>query len=180
LSSSSTSSFCRRLSFLTSHLDAALQPTMAEIEIRPPDSAHLLHLSAPTAVDSVLKYTLYWLAFTLLIVFIGFAGALSIICARTDEDFVKPSARGPGGKPLPVTKRKRKGGQGDGKKFGPDFGPCARRSFQGLSVCLIFTFVANAIAIAVHTIQSVPWPFKGGDEGWWAPHCVSVCYPETP
>lgn len=132
----------------------------------------------PTAADVVLMYTQYWYAGVLLLAFVGFAGAQSIILARKEEDLDKPVALGPGGKPLPVNKKKKKqGNQAEEKTLGPKFSSCPRRVFQGLSVVIVCTLVANGVVSAVHTIRSLEWPFTGGDNGWWGPEWVRVGSP---
>ncbi|KAK0646525.1 hypothetical protein B0T16DRAFT_390940 [Cercophora newfieldiana] len=103
----------------------------------------------------------------LLLAFIVSAGVNSIVTARTEEELVVPTAKGPGGKPLPITK-KRKREQLDEPRA-PDAcatgSGCARRVFQFTTAAVILTFFANGSAIALRALQS-----SGGKEsgtGWW-------------
>lgn len=100
----------------------------------------------------------------LLLAFIVSAGVHSILTARTEEELVVPSARGPGGKPLPVTKRKRE--QLDEPRVrdtcaGSNF---ACRVFQYTQAAVILTFFANGGAIALRALQT---PGKDSGNGWW-------------
>lgn len=100
----------------------------------------------------------------LLIAFIVSAGAHSILTARSEEELVVPVARGPGGKPLPVTKRKREQSDDLGHT---DFSRSSsgRRFFQYATACVILTFFANATAIALRALQARGAPGQVGD--WW-------------
>lgn len=101
----------------------------------------------------------------LLLAFIVSAGVNSIVTARTEEELVVPTAKGPGGKPLPVTK-KRKREQLDEPRV-PDAcaGSCfVRRIFQYTTAAVILSFFANGGAIALRALQ---YRRTGSGEGWW-------------
>ncbi|KAK1751902.1 heavy metal tolerance protein [Echria macrotheca] len=89
----------------------------------------------------------------LLLAFILSAGVHSIVTARSEEELIVPTVTGPGGKPLPVTKRKR---EQSGEIQVPaiaDDRSFARRVFQYGTAALTLSFLANLAAIAVHTLQ---------------------------
>ena len=96
----------------------------------------------------------------LILVFIIVGASYSIYNAKRQE-VVVPAARGPGGKPLPVTKLK-KGGHADSER--PQFGPAAKLFFQWASILTTLTFLATGIAIAVHALVMRS---SDGDHGWW-------------
>lgn len=100
----------------------------------------------------------------LLIAFITGAAVHSIITSRTEEELVTPVARGPGGKPLPLTKRKREHEDHALPEI-PTFSDGARRAFQYVSAGIVLTFVVNAVAIAIHALRDRA-VVKDGD-GWW-------------
>jgi ATP-binding cassette, subfamily B, vacuolar membrane transporter HMT1/ACLQ len=108
----------------------------------------------------------------LLVTFIVTAGAHSILTARSEEDIIVPEATGPGGKPLPVTKRKKE--TGGHHAIEQRIGPIARRAFQYVSVLLVLTYVANGVNVATHALAERE-PSRGdgdrdrpaGQQGWW-------------
>ena len=116
----------------------------------------------------------------LLVAFIVSAGAHSILTARSEEELVVPLATGPGGKPLPVTKRKR--GQPGDHRSQVDFpaSSTARRFFQYATASVILTFFANATAIALRALQARGAQGKVGK--WWCgeERTVSLSLPQRP
>lgn len=141
---------------------------------------------------ALLDYVQYLYALVLLLTFAGAAAVHSVITARSDEDLEVSDVRGPGGKPLPVTKRKSGGsrsrrsgsdgsaadGVGDQLSGGddaerPTFGLASRRVFQYLTAFAAFTFVADGVAISVHSISDRVE--AGAEDGWWCgePRVVS-------
>lgn len=146
-----------------------------------------------------LDYVQYFYALALLVTFGGVAAVHSIITARSEEDLEVPDVRGPGGKPLPVTRKKSSGSRrssprpgdtsgggggadghssdGDADSENSTFGDAARRVFQYLTAFVAFTFVADGIAISVHSISDRVE--SGPEEGWWCgePRVVSPAAP---
>ena len=100
----------------------------------------------------------------LLLAFIASAGVHSVLTSRTEEELVAPIARGPGGKPLPLTKRKREHEESIVPQIN-FFSDAARRVFQYATGAIIITFLANAVAIALHAIEVRT--SSGGTSGWW-------------
>ncbi|KAK4194746.1 hypothetical protein QBC40DRAFT_28888 [Triangularia verruculosa] len=100
----------------------------------------------------------------LLLAFIISAAIHSIAKSRTEEELLVPTATGPGGKPLPITKRKREHrDQGSMYSTDGDSSGIAIQVFRYLTGALILTFAADAAATAAHVWQSS----KVGDKLWW-------------
>jgi ATP-binding cassette, subfamily B, vacuolar membrane transporter HMT1/ACLQ len=121
-------------------------------------------MSTSTATEVVYLRAQLLYPVVLLLAFIVSAGVHSIVTARTEEELVVPTAKGPGGKPLPVTKRKRE--QLDEPR-GPEIcapSGFARRVFQYTTAAVILSFFANGGAIALHALQLRR---KDAAEGWW-------------
>ncbi|RYP70811.1 hypothetical protein DL771_005186 [Monosporascus sp. 5C6A] len=101
-----------------------------------------------TPAERVRDVVQYLYPDVLILVFILVGASYSIYKARKEEVAV-PKAKGPGGKPLPVTKRS--------KQVEPQqsvFGPNARLFFQSSSIFTTLTFVATGIAITVYILGS--------------------------
>lgn len=129
------------------------------------DGLNLSGVATPRSTVEVIYFRAQLLyPVVLLIAFIVSAGAHSILTARSEEELVVPVARGPGGKPLPVTKRKREQSDDLGHT---DFSRSSsgRRFFQYATACVILTFFANATAIALRALQARGAPGQVGD--WW-------------
>ncbi|KAM7194997.1 heavy metal tolerance protein [Naviculisporaceae sp. PSN 640] len=90
----------------------------------------------------------------LLLAFILSAGVHSVLTSRSDEELDVPTVRGPGGKPLPVTKRKRE----HEEPRVPDFDgqSTALVAFKHLAAAVVLTFFANCLALAVHASSHPP------------------------
>ncbi|PKS10065.1 hypothetical protein jhhlp_004690 [Lomentospora prolificans] len=101
-------------------------------------------------------------------VFILTALICSIRSSKTEEDAVTPSVRGPGGKPLPVTKRKKRNdfSSQSNRSDLPKFGPCAKTVFQFLSSILTLTFFTNGAAIGFHAWKANR-DLPAGEVNWW-------------
>ncbi|KAJ2899046.1 uncharacterized protein MKZ38_003447 [Zalerion maritima] len=100
---------------------------------------------------------------SLLILFIVFTAIHGVVLARKEEEIIVPAARGPGGKLLPITKRKKK----TGGETAPSFTKLARRFFQYASAVICLSYFANGCAIAIHA----SWDRRGTRDmqrGWWA------------
>ena len=118
-----------------------------------------------STVDDVLMYTQYLYSLVLLISFVLLAGWYSVFNAKKDGDLSKPTLKGPGGKPLPITKKKKKD---DGeRKLGPHFGPVAKNVFRYLAAIVFLTYVASGTSLFIHAFfyenpyqwsrEGLPW-----------------------
>lgn len=112
--------------------------------------------------------------------FVVTALVCSIRSSRTEEDAVTPIVRGPGGKPLPVTKRKKNrgfSGQGNGADL-PEIGPLAKTVFKFLSGFLALTFFLNGVAVVFHAWKANR-DLPAGQVNWWCgePMVVSGPWP---
>src|SRR5437667_10882788 len=95
--------------------------------------------------EVILEAAEYLNPIILLASFIISAATHSIHTAK-NEDIIVPAARGPGGKPLPITRKKK---DQDDRLGAAPFGPIARRAMQYVSVAVTFTFIGNGIAISL-------------------------------
>ncbi|KAK3987941.1 putative heavy metal tolerance protein precursor [Cladorrhinum sp. PSN332] len=133
----------------------------------------LSHSSGPvqslTAAQTVYLKAQLCYPVVLLLVFVITAGIHSVVTARSEEEFVYPTTTGPGGKPLPVTKRKREHREiaddqdsvhGNGNGNGIPSG-----IFKYLTGATILSFIANGFAIASHISQSATDSKSKGL--WW-------------
>ena len=101
-----------------------------------------------STVDDVLMYTQYLYSLILLISFVLLAGWYSIYNAKKSGDLAKPTLRGPDGKPLPITRKKKKD---DGeRKLGPHFGLAAKNVFRYLAAVVFLTYVASGTSLFIH------------------------------
>ncbi|KAK6950447.1 hypothetical protein Daesc_008775 [Daldinia eschscholtzii] len=124
---------------------------MAEVIINPPDSS----------AERVRDITQYLYPDLLLFVFIVVGATHSVYTAMRKEDVVVPTVRGPGGKPLPVTKRRL---SDDDASEPEKFSPHARRFFQYSMIVATSTFIAMGGAIAARALIHRN---AEGEHGWW-------------
>jgi len=97
--------------------------------------------------------------------FLVSAGIHTIITSNTDEELAGPTITGPGGKPLPISKRNRErqavqSNDDAGAGRGIDW-----TIFLYLTGGIILSFVANGAAIAAHAMKSSS--DVGVDIAWW-------------
>jgi hypothetical protein len=95
----------------------------------------------------------------LLVAFILSAATYSIQSSRSEEELLEPTATGPGGKPLPMTKRRKRGHKHP--VFEVYIGVWARRVFQYITVAVVLTFVADAATVVAHAVDDQ------SPGGWW-------------
>ncbi|KAK2593337.1 ATP-binding cassette-type vacuolar membrane transporter Hmt1 [Conoideocrella luteorostrata] len=136
-------------------------------ENQPPDPRDLG--SAPkfgSPSDTILRRTHYIYALVLLLAFVTGAAWYTVYNAKKDEDIVHSSIKGPGGKPLPITKRKKRD---DGeRKLGPRFGPFAKHVFRYLAAIMFLSYVGTGVSMFVHAFWHEN-PYKWSKEGLpWA------------
>lgn len=118
------------------------------------------------AADLILRQTQYLYSFALLAAFISCVAWYSIYNAKKQEDIIQSHVKGPGGKPLPVTRRKTKD---DGeRKLGPHFGPAAKNVFRYLAGVIFVSYVATGASMFDHAFYHDN-PYKWSKEGLpWA------------
>lgn len=134
------------------------QTKMAEVIINPPDSL----------AERVRDITQYLYPDLLLLAFIVIGATHSVYTAMRKEDVVVPTIRGPGGKPLPVTKRRR---DDDDSSDPQEFSPSARRFFQFSMVLTTLTFFGAGGAIAARALIHRS---ADGEHGWWCDEAKTV------
>ncbi|KAH6636451.1 hypothetical protein F5144DRAFT_180490 [Chaetomium tenue] len=104
--------------------------------------------------QSVLRTAQLLYPVILLLTFIISAGVHTVVTSKTEEQLAAPTVRGPGGKPLPITKKKREEEvleTNDDARGSGGFAWCA---FLYLTGALVMSFVANGAAIAAHAMSS--------------------------
>ncbi|KAK4062088.1 uncharacterized protein Triagg1_10054 [Trichoderma aggressivum f. europaeum] len=119
-----------------------------------------------TLADILLRDTQYVYSLVLLVAFISLAAWYSVFNSKKEEDLVQPKVKGPGGKPLPITKRKRRN---DGeRKIGPRFGRIAKNVFRYLAAVVFLSYVATGVSMFVHAFYHEN-PYKWSKDGLpWA------------
>ncbi|KAI1636692.1 hypothetical protein F4809DRAFT_368532 [Biscogniauxia mediterranea] len=125
---------------------------MAEVIVNPRD----------TPAERARAITQYLYPDLLLVVLIFIGALYSVYTARRKEDVVEPTVTGPGGKPLPVTKRRRP--EDDASEPEQTFTPAARCFFQTAYTIVTLTFVGQGAAI---TARALIHRTADGEHGWW-------------
>ncbi|EGX96312.1 heavy metal tolerance protein precursor [Cordyceps militaris CM01] len=121
--------------------------------------------SIPTS-DLILRETQYLYSFTLLVAFVSCVAWYSVYNAKKQENIVQSHLKGPGGKPLPVTKKKT---TDDGaRKLGPHFGSVAKNVFRYLAAVIFMSYIATGAFMFDHAFYHDD-PYKWSKEGLaWA------------
>lgn len=102
---------------------------------------------------------------TLLLAFTFSAGVHTVVTSKSEEQLAAPAVTGPGGKPLPITKRKREQEALEEADDIDGAGSFARPVFLYLTAAIVVSFVANGAAVAIHAMGSTR---KGGiTNAWW-------------
>lgn len=116
--------------------------------------------------DLILRETQYLYSFTLLLAFISCVAWYSVYNAKKQENVVQSHVKGPGGKPLPVTKKATK--DNGERKLGPHFGRAAKNIFRYLSAIIFISYVATGASMFDHAFYHDN-PYKWSKEGLpWA------------
>lgn len=128
----------------------------------------------PSLADRVLRETQYLYALFLLVSFVSLAAWYSVFNAKKEEDVEQSTVKGPGGKPLPVTKRKKRS---DGeRKVGPHFGRAAKNVFRYLAAVVFLSYFASGVSMFIHAFWYED-PFQWSKEGLpWAGEWTVVSY----
>ncbi|TFB01956.1 Heavy metal tolerance protein [Trichoderma ghanense] len=160
-----------RQCFISGDLPPAFIPATMLADDAPPDEARG-SLSAVggakglTLAEVVLRDTQYIYSLVLLVTFIVLAAWYSVFNSKKEEDPVQPTVKGPGGKPLPITKRKRRS-DGD-RKIGPRFGRVAKNVFRYLAAGIFLSYVATGVCMFVHAFYHEN-PYEWAKDGLpWA------------
>ncbi|KJZ77065.1 hypothetical protein HIM_03386 [Hirsutella minnesotensis 3608] len=146
---------------------------------KPPPSRHGPAHGRHSAVDFVLRETQYIYALVLLVTFIVGAAWYSVYNAKKGEGGAQPVVKGPGGKPLPMTKSKKRD---DGeRKIGPHFGRSAKNVFRYLACVVFMTYVISGVSMFIHAFwhenpykwskQGLPWAGE-----WTVVHAVGSTF----
>ncbi|KAI8952018.1 ABC transporter-like protein [Xylaria longipes] len=113
-------------------------------------------------VKSILTATQYLYSALLLCILLLVGALYSIYTARKQEDVIVPTVTGPGGRPLPVTKKRHINStsqESEGR-----FSPAIRVLFQWLYAAVTLTFIGQGAAIATHALIQTT---AEGDHAWW-------------
>lgn len=144
-------------------------------ENQPPDPRDLGSTSGDSSmVDAILRKTQYTYALVLLVAFVTGAAWYSVYNAKKEEDVVQSTVKGPGGKPLPSTKRKKRD---DGeRKLGPRFGPAAKNVFRYLAAVVFLSYIGTGVSMFIHAFWHEN-PYKWSKEGLpWGGEWSVVCF----
>ncbi|KAI0971826.1 ABC transporter-like protein [Xylaria arbuscula] len=117
-------------------------------------------------VETLLTTTQYLYPGLLLIILLLFGALYSIYTARNKGDVIIPTVTGPGGRPLPVTKKRSIAQESDGR-----FSPSARALFQWLYTAVTLTFVGQGATIATRALLQQS---TGGNNTWWCSESKTV------
>ncbi|KAL8417731.1 hypothetical protein RB594_001395 [Gaeumannomyces avenae] len=128
----------------------------------------------PSTAEDVLSWAQTLSPCILLFCFMLAIALHGVLASRKTEDLIAPAARGPGGRPLPVTKTR------------PDavvielteaasFGRGSRRVFQLVTAVIVLAFVGNAVNLALQVAYdpdqarsySLAPPDKLEERPWW-------------
>ncbi|KAK6207504.1 ABC transporter [Colletotrichum tabaci] len=114
----------------------------------------------------LLDETLCYYPLVLLLVFIVSAATYSIVTAPKEEDEASADAQGPGGKRLPVSKKKKRRGENDPerKRFGAILSPTSRTWLTWISAAVFLTFVSNAIAHFSYVMKELEGAVQGAKD----------------
>lgn len=124
-----------------------------------------------SVASHILDKTLVFYNLVLLIVFVSTALGRSIHNARNEEIKPNPDVLGPGGKPLPVTKLKRRNPDED--SWGPQLSAGSKMACAWLTGLMCLTFVANLVVHVTHTL--IVWAdLRGGKTVWRETEEMSV------
>ncbi len=129
-------------------------------------------------VDVVLRETQYLYALVLLVTFVSLAAWYSVYNAKKTDEIIESQARGPGGKPLPITRKKK--ANSSERKLGPHFGFAAKNVFRYLAAVVFLTYVVSGSYMFAHAFKYDD-PYRWSREGLsWAGEWSVVCPPWIP
>lgn len=126
----------------------------------------LLEQGSSTA-QSVLRTAQLLYPLILLLTLVISSGVHTVLTSKTEEELDAPTVKGPGGKPLPITKRRKREQEASDAHgaTGGGGGGFAWSVFLYLTGAIVVSFVANGAAVAVHAMKSSS--DAGLDNAWW-------------
>jgi ABC-type transport system involved in Fe-S cluster assembly fused permease/ATPase subunit len=139
---------------------------MMATDVIPPDRHDRYYTFDGISLASlVLRLTEYFYTLVLLVTFISGAAWYSIFNSKKDEDLVQTQAKGPGGKPLPLTKRKRR--DNGERKIGPHFGFVAKNVFRSIAAGVCLAYMATAASAMKHAfVYEDPYEWTQNGLAW--------------
>jgi hypothetical protein len=132
---------------------------MAAFVVKPNDSL----------AEGILTSTQYLYPGLLLLFLLLFGAIHSIYNATRKGNVVVPTVTGPGGRPLPVTKKRRV--DDDAHESEERFSPAIRALFQWLYTAVTLTFVGQGAAIATRALVQKT---ASGEYAWWCGEAKAV------
>jgi ATP-binding cassette, subfamily B, vacuolar membrane transporter HMT1/ACLQ len=121
-------------------------------------------------LESFRNFLQYAYPAVLLFAFIVVGATDSILAALRQEDVVVPTIKGPGGKPLPVTKLKREAEEEEDEE---PYSPASRGFFRCCMMAATFTFFCAGVNVAVRALYHRS---ASGDHGWWCGEPKTVSF----
>lgn len=119
-----------------------------------------------TLADRILHKTQYLYALVLLVAFVSLAAWYSVYNAKRQDDVVHSHIKGPGGKPLPITRRKKR--DNGERKIGPHFGLAAKNVFRYLAAIVCLSYVGSSACLMIRAFWYED-PYRWSREGLpWA------------
>ncbi|KAI1133000.1 ABC transporter-like protein [Nemania abortiva] len=133
-------------------------------------AAFVVESSNDSLARSILTAMQYLYPGLLLVVLLLFGAIYSIYTGWNKGDVIIPTVTGPGGRPLPVT-RKRQHGDNKSQDSERRFSPAVRALFQWLYAVVTLTFIGQGAAIATHALVQRS---AQGDQMWWCGEAKAV------
>ncbi|KAJ2981470.1 hypothetical protein NUW58_g6680 [Xylaria curta] len=120
-------------------------------------------------VKSIVIATQYLYPGLLLLILLLVGALYSIYTARNNNDVIVPTVTGPGGRPLPVTKKRHINSESEEPEG--RFSPAIRALFQWIYATVTLTFVGQGAAIATRALVE-----KSADDdyAWWCGEAKAV------
>jgi ATP-binding cassette, subfamily B, vacuolar membrane transporter HMT1/ACLQ len=124
-----------------------------------------------TLAEAVLYNTELFYAVCLLLVYAVSSAAFSVVSLHNEEDAVDPVARGPGGRRLPATKRKKRLST---RHTTIELGVVVRWVFYWIMFLIVLTFLADAVNVSTHAVHELTGNLAKDQLGWWCGSEMSV------
>lgn len=123
-----------------------------------------------SAAEATLKVTQYSLAPILCVVYTLANVLYGILSSESQDVLIVSTATGPGGRPLPLTKKnkKRRASIIGSRPKKAQFGVMTTRFFAAVSLIVVLTFFTNFVCLTAHMLEGQ----KGG--GWWSGDSMPV------